>query len=247
MKNIIDETKRAVIVIALFLALILIICIFFIAFGAVTITEFVTFTNVLNNLTTPLLTFTAILLTFLAFYIQKKANDDLKDELKNQKETSINDFNFQSIKDSVMMLNDDINNFNVSFVGNKLVTSMENICGSEKKYNFIGVQGISLFLYQYYKEKNQNYDLTLEEIKDLAAHANYIQIANTIHQFANIYRSGQLTKMTEDQEYELYELIDYVYLTKLNYIVDIIRRNNPDEKLSRIVNDLYLIYNEKNS
>lgn len=74
MKSILDESKKAISIIALVMALILIICIFFIAYDAVTISEFDTFSNVLNNLTTPLLTFTAIVLTFLAFYVQYDFN-----------------------------------------------------------------------------------------------------------------------------------------------------------------------------
>src|SRR5690606_27296897 len=74
MKNIIESSKKAIAVVATALAFILIICIFFIAFDAITISDFVVFTNVLNNFTTPLLTFGAIILTFLAFYVQYDFN-----------------------------------------------------------------------------------------------------------------------------------------------------------------------------
>ena len=245
MKDILKTSKETIIIFSLVLSIALFICIILLAFEAVSLDDISDFSIILNNFITPFLTCTAVILTFLAFYVQKIANDDLKEELKNQKESRFQDFNFQSLKDSVTILNNDINNFNISFVGNKLVTSMDVLNKTHKKYNFIGVQGMALFLFQYFNEKTEHkyQNLASHEIRNLASHANYSQISNIIYQFSNLYIATSLTRLSEEQQTEIYELMKYVYTTKLNFIVDIIRNHNPDQHLLEVVNDLYSIFN----
>lgn len=152
MKSILDESKKAIAIIAFTLALILVICVFFIAYDAVTISEFDTFSNVLNNLTTPLLTFTAIILTFLAFYVQydfnkKQGVNEIINLFNHSFDLILKDFNYSF--QAIIELNNATNT----------VLGIYNSNTNENFKRLIGTHTLDNYVLQYFNSNIITYNI----------------------------------------------------------------------------------------
>lgn len=179
MKSILDESKKAIAVIALILALILVICIFFIAYDAVTISQFNTFSNVLNNLTTPLLTFTAIILTFLAFYVQYDFNK------KQSINDSLNQFN-HNFDIVIKNLNPNLY-YNIIAINNACLTILNRY--NENKSFYIDKIKSNNFVSAL--QDDYNHEILLIHHNDKTANVspiNFINLFETIRKFITLLK-----------------------------------------------------------
>ncbi|UPT70228.1 MAG: hypothetical protein M0D53_14140 [Flavobacterium sp. JAD_PAG50586_2] len=110
--------------------------------------------DALGGILNPIVGIAATLVTFLAFYMQKKANDIIQEQFNKNMASEHIDFVFNNYKSRLLMIINEINNFNISFHGNKLISKIEYLDDkNDKKYNFIGIQGINLFLVEFLEIK----------------------------------------------------------------------------------------------
>lgn len=178
--------------------------------------------DAIGGLTSPIISIGAAFLTFLAFYIQKQANDELKIQFQIQRDEQHNDFIFNSHKEKIMLIINEVNNFNVSFHDATLISTLNSINGRNKKYNFTGVQGISLFLVEYSRLKKEKEEKKEKEFKiNDTFHAILLQLNNLVVTFCHIHNLIHDSGLNEDYKDELKVLLDYTYYTKMSYIFEI--------------------------
>src|SRR5690606_40849744 len=85
MKQKLKSINQAVLKIGIATSLLLVILIIFNLFGKIDLSSITNFSTILNNLLTPILTFAAILITFLAFYVQYQFNKKQNKIIKRQR------------------------------------------------------------------------------------------------------------------------------------------------------------------
>lgn len=184
--------------------------------------------DALGGILNPVIAIAAALLTFLAFYIQKLANDELKNQFLYQKKSQHEDFLFKNFKNRITLIINEINNFNISFHGGTLISNVESLNNkNSKKYNFIGVQGIILFIVEYFNIKNQ-----LERkgkrklIIEKSYHAIFLHILNTISAFYNLHDDITKSSLNDDTKEELKRLLEYTYYSKFNYFLEYLKKQH---------------------
>lgn len=196
--------------------------------------------DAVGGISNPIISIGAALLTFLAFYIQKQANDELKTQFETQRSEQHNDFIFNSHKEKVMLIINEVNNFNVSFHDSTLISNLNLINARNKKYNFSGVQGISLFLIEYSRDKKEKEKTSTKEFKiNDTFHAIMLQINNLVITFCHIHNSICNSKLNDDYLNELQILLSYTYYTKINYIFEIyltekLCNNDLEQRITRV-------------
>ncbi|WP_143065577.1 hypothetical protein [Flavobacterium urocaniciphilum] len=204
--------------------------------------------DALGGILNPIIAIASALLTFLAFYIQKLANDDLKKQFYQQKADEKSDFIFSNYKERIHLIINEINNFNISFHNGTLISSAELLNSpNAKKYNFIGIQAINLFLVEFYKlleskKKEGNLEFKFND----SYHAINLHIQNLISAFYNVHVSIQKCDLKKEYIDELKELLEYTYYSKLNYFSAIISNKNKSSKTKTQIDYLYDFYNKKN-
>jgi len=182
----------------------------------------------------PLIAISAALLTFLAFYIQYQANQQVEKQFKHQQIADSNNFEYTKLKDRIYLVMNEIENFEISFHQGKLISKLNEIPKSGgKKYNFKGIQGINLFLIEYFGDRSEKIkNKNLEYTTDDSFHSIAMNINNLITLFFNIHTSVHESKLDSDFSSELKELLDYTYYSKLDFVVDHFSKNIPSGKLN---------------
>lgn len=141
--------------------------------------------DAIGGVLNPIIGISASLLTFLAFYMQKIANDVLKDQFNKTKNDQHVDFIFNNYKSRVMLIISEVNNFNVSFHNSKLISGIEALKDKDaKKYNFVGIQGVGLFLIEYFRDKKDKEEKKIKQFKkEDSFHAILLHINNLVISF----------------------------------------------------------------
>ena len=127
-----------------------------------------------------------------------------------------------------MLIINEINTFNISFHGNTLISGIDTLTDNHsKKYNFIGIQAINLFLIEYFNLKQKRRaagitELTIEE----SYHAILLHINNLVGAFYNIHIEVGKSKIESKFKEELFELLKYTYYTKFNYFFVFLKKQH---------------------
>jgi uncharacterized membrane protein len=200
--------------------------------------------DAIGGIMNPIVAIAAALLTFMAFYIQKLANDELKDQFLQQKKDEHEDFIFKNFKDRIQLLINEVNTFNISFHNGTLISGT-NLLNEQnaKKYNFIGIQAINLFLVEYFNLKEMRRakgesTLLIEE----SYHAILLNINNLITAFYNIHIAVEQATLEADFKAELIELLSYTYYSKFNYFFEYLRKQHLHLKINGQIDYIYKHY-----
>ena len=196
----------------------------------------------------PVIGIASAILTFLAFYMQKKANDILKKQFKKNKKDEHIDFVFNNYKSRILLIADEINNFNVSFHGNTLISKIE-LLGkpTDKKYNFIGGQAINLFLIEFFriKEKHEK-DGTKETVKiDDSSFGVLLQINSYISSYYKVWKAVSESDLKQEFKGELEELLAFIYYSKLNYFFSFLLSKYYEKETTDQMKEIYDFYAKK--
>ena len=199
--------------------------------------------DTIGGLMNPFIAISAALLTFLAFYIQKQANDNLNNDNKFA-------LLHKNYVDRLNLIISEIDNFNISFHNNTLISNLNEVKNnsSSKKYNFTGLQGICLFITEYdslrreIHKKYENEENKVEKIKECFDKGTYqflmLQINNLIVFFGNTITDINKHKFSNDNDdiakQELIDIAKYICYSKFDYIFNLYEKNmlyNEDLKL----------------
>lgn len=193
----------------------------------------------------PIISIAAALLTFLAFYMQKLANDILKQQFKKNKKDEHIDFVFNNYKSRILLIANEINNFNVSFHGNTLISKIELLAKpTDKKYNFIGGQAINLFLIEFFRIKEEREKGgTKEYVKiDDSSFGVLLQINSTISSYYKVWKAVYESDLKKDFKSELEELLAFIYYSKLNYFFSFLLSKSFEKNTTAQMKEIYDFY-----
>ncbi|WP_417356250.1 hypothetical protein [Flavobacterium sp.] len=201
--------------------------------------------DTIGGLMNPFIAISAAILTFLAFYIQKKANDELKKQFETQKEEQFDDFLFNNYKERISLIINEINNFHITFYNHTLVSSLDGIQNdpTKKKYNFIGIQAISLFLPEYAKIRERNKrKLNLDD----TSHSILLYLNNLLVLFYNTHKQIINQNFNDDKNSykdELESLLSFLYYSKVTYVIEQYKKHGlANIELKKMLEELYNYY-----
>lgn len=188
--------------------------------------------DALGGILNPIIAIASALLTFMAFYIQKLANDELKNQFLKQEKSAHNDFLFKNYKERILLIINEVNNFNISFHNGTLISNTLALNDMyAKKYNFIGIQAINLYLIEYFKLKEAKKNIgETELIIEDSYHAILMHINNLITAYYNIHIAVEQCELDETYKIELQELLGYTYYSKFNYFFEFLRTKHLHSK-----------------
>ncbi|SHF27619.1 hypothetical protein SAMN05444377_1063 [Flavobacterium fontis] len=192
----------------------------------------------------PIIGIVGALLTFLAFYIQKIANDEIKNQFKEQKVSQHKDFLFANYKTRIMLLINEINSFNISFHGGSLISDISLLTDkSSKKYNFIGIQAINLYLIEYFKKKEENNSSGKKEFRvEDSYHAIIQNIFSIITSYHNLHIDIENSDLDNVSKAELNTLLKYTYFSKFNYFLEYLNKKNTSQVINEQIKYLLNLY-----
>lgn len=192
----------------------------------------------------PLIAISAALLTFLAFYIQYKANFQVQQQFIFQQVEGINNFKYDSFRKRIELIIKEIESFEISFHGGKLISSLDELNLKGKKYNFNGIQGLNLFLLEYFrdKEEKENSQTKNTNLND-SYHSVMLGVINLIILFYSTFKDVQESKIDENYKNELDELLTYVYHSKVSFLSYHFQKNGGPTVLMEKVKELFDFYN----
>lgn len=192
----------------------------------------------------PIIAISAALLTFLAFYIQYQANKQVQEQFERQKVDDHINFEHTRFKERIEMIIREFDNFKVAFHKGKLITRISEIPpNGGKKYNFSGIQGINLFLIEYFRYKKSSEESGTKEFnREDSFHSILLNISNLIILFHNTHQSVIKSSIPEEYTNELKELLRYVYVSKMNFVLEHYRLNDPAEELKEMIETIINYY-----
>lgn len=194
----------------------------------------------------PIVGISAALLTFLAFYIQYQANTQVQKQFLKQQADDLNNFEFNKFKERMNLVIHEIENFNIAFHEGRLISKLSEISIGGKKYNFCGVQGLNLFLIEYFRDKKQKEKSRTKSFKhDDSFHSIALNINNLIVLFYNTHHGVKESTLSEQYKNELNELLTYVYYSKISFLAEHFSKNDPSGKLFQMIKELQVIYNNE--
>jgi len=140
---------------------------------------------------------------------------------------------FLNYKERINLIITEINSFNISFHDNALISSIQSIPSLQgKKYNFIGIQAINLYLVEYFKLKK---DHELKGTKDFSLDNSYQAIFLSINNIMGLFywTHYEIINCELDSSYksELEEVLKYTYYSKLNYFIEQYITSDPHDML----------------
>ena len=197
--------------------------------------------DAVGGILNPIIAIAGVLLTFLAFYIQKLANDELKAQFTEQRKKEHEDFLFKNYKERIMLIISEINAFNISFHGGTLISGINLLKDKNaKKYNFVGIQAINLFLMEYFNLESKNKNVGNTELNFKTSYnAIYLHITNIITAFYNANLEIEQSNLEESYKTELLELLNYTYYTKFYYFFEYLKTQQLPPKLKSHIDYLY--------
>ena len=239
-KRVIRETRLASIILILLVAFGVLLIISQFLFYDNKPENFGVIGDAVSGILSPIIAIAGVLLTFLAFYIQKLANDEIKQQFLQQQNDNHENFLFSSYKERGLLIISEINNFSISFHDGTLIsdTDLLNNPGA-KKYNFVGIQAINLFYIEFYKlmgEDFENFKLS-DSFHSISLHLN-----NLITAFYNLHLAVEKCNLKSEYCEELQELLHYIYYSKLNYFIGYLKDKPLPAKSKEQVDYLYSQY-----
>lgn len=158
-KRVIRETRLASIILILLVAFGVLLILSHFLFYDNKPENFGVIGDAVNGIVSPIIAIAGVLLTFLAFYIQKLANDEIKQQFLQQQKDNHEDFLFNSYKERAMLIISEINNFNIAFHDGTLISDTNLLNNPKaKKYNFVGIQAINLFYIEFFKLMGKDFE-----------------------------------------------------------------------------------------
>lgn len=200
--------------------------------------NFGVFGDAMGGILNPIIAIGAALLTFLAFYLQIVANEELKSQFGKNQEQQHNDFVFNNYRGRLNLFISEFNNFNISYHDNKLISSVNELKNPNgKKYNFVGLQGIQLFLIEFFRDKKEKefYDTKNPKLND-SFMGIYLTLTNMVIDYSHIVTSISKSDLKDEYILDLKSLMIYIYYSKFAYVFEILLSNPiPDELRKRII------------
>ncbi len=200
--------------------------------------------DTIGGITSPFLGFFGSILVYFALRAQIDANEEIKLQFKKQQTDNTNDFIFNNYKERINLIITEINSFTISFHGNTLISNLSEIEVLSKKYNFIGIQAINLYLIEYFHLRNsshKNTDRRKINVKT-SFHAIFLNINNLIGLFYRTHLEIINLSIESNYKEELEELLKYTYYSKLNYFLELYIENDLADKLNIGIRELYNYY-----
>lgn len=186
----------------------------------------------------PIIAIAAALLTFLAFYVQYQANQQVEKQFDFQREENSQNLEYKNYKERIDLIVNEVSNFNVSFYKGKLITNLNNLPAEfSGKDNFNGVQALNLFLIEYFRDRKEKEGIDEFNLDD-TYHSTVVAIMNLVILFHNLYENIKSSNLPESYKIELNELMHYLYVSKINYLVFQFFKNNPADKLKGFLETL---------
>lgn len=195
--------------------------------------NFGVFGDAMGGVLNPIIAIGAALLTFLAFYMQIIANEELKSQFNKAQDNQHNDFIFNNHKAKLNLFIDEFNSFNISYHNNKMITNINELQDTKaKKYNFVGLQAIQLFLIEFFrdkkeKEKNGTKNPRLQD----SYMGIYLTLTNMIIYYCHIFESIHNSNLKEEYKVDLESLMTYIYYSKFVYIFEILLGESINQEL----------------
>lgn len=203
--------------------------------------------DTIGGVTAPFLSFFGAILVYLALKSQIDANREIQIQFKQQQIDNANNFEFEKYKERIYLIIKEVDGFNVSFHKGKLITNLSDLSTvGGKKYNFTGVQGLNLFLIEYFRDRNEKVQTGIGEFDaNDSFHSVALNISNLIILFNSTHDSIVGSSLSSEYKDELKKLLDYVYASKINFLVEHYRSNNPPPNIVNTLNNLSKYYSIK--
>jgi len=201
--------------------------------------NFGVFGDAMGGILNPIIAIGAALLTFLAFYMQIVANEELKKQFNKTQDDQHNDFIFNNYRKRLNLFINEFNSFNISYHNNKMITNINELNDKNaKKYNFVGLQAIQLFLIEFFRDKKEKED---KGTKNIRLHDSYMGIfltlTNMIVDYHYVFQSINKSELKDEYKVDLESLMTYIYFSKLVYIFQILLSESiPKDLETRIRN-----------
>ena len=166
---------------------------------------------------------------------------------KTQKDQH-NDFIFNNYRKRLNLFISEFNNFNISYHNNKMITNINDLRHTNaKKYNFVGLQAIQLFLIEFFRDKKEKES---NGTKNPKLHDSYIgiylTITNMIVDYNMVFRSINKSSLKDEYLIDLQSLMTYIYYSKLIYIFEILLNESITEKLEKEIKSIHQYYSNEN-
>jgi hypothetical protein len=202
--------------------------------------------DTIGGITAPFMSFFGSVLVYLALKSQIDANKIIQDQFDEQKTDNSNNFEYLKFKERIHLVIKEIDNFSVAFHEGKLIAKLNETPISGKKHNFNGVQGLNLFLIEFFrdekeKEKNKSKEFNFDD----SYHSVAIGITNLVVLFYNTHISIEDSFLSDKYKEDLTELLTYVYQSKVGFLVHHFLENNPSDKLLAMMEVLIRAYNKQ--
>ncbi|MCG2611826.1 hypothetical protein LZZ90_09950 [Flavobacterium sp. SM15] len=212
--------------------------------------NFGVFGDAMGGILNPIIAIGAALLTFLAFYMQIIANEEIKKQFNKTQEDQHIDFIFGNYRTRLNLFINEFNNFNISYHNNKLITNINELDDKNaKKYNFVGLQAIQLFLIEFFrdkkeKEKNGTKNPRLQD----SYMGIYLTLTSMIIDYHYIFISiNNNSKLKDEYKKDLESLMTYIYYSKLIYIFEILLNESITKPLQDRIQNLKNYYESLNT
>ena len=191
----------------------------------------------------PMIAIAAALLTFLAFYVQFQANNQVVKQFEKQKVDESQNFEYTRLKERIHLIINEIDDFDIAFHEGKLISKLNEIPKSKgKKYNFKGVQGLNLFLIEYFQNKKEQANNSEYNLED-SFHAIALNIENILVLFYNCHISVEHALLYDTYKNDLLELITYLYQSKISFLAErYLNNTTEDYKLNKFLIELKKSY-----
>lgn len=184
--------------------------------------------DTIGGITAPFLAFFAAILVYLAFKAQIDANEEIKKQFEEQRLNENQNFAYTKFKERIYLINNDIDNFEVAFHKGKMISKLEDLHSpSGKKYNFGGIQGMNLFLIEYFRDKAEHEKNNTKVFKyDNAFHSVMLNIMNLVVLFYNTHLGIKTAEILDaNYKVELEELLTYTFQSKISFVVELYFNN----------------------
>ena len=112
--------------------------------------------DTIGGITAPFLSFFGAILIYLALKAQIEANNAITKQFEKQKIDESHNFDFNKYKERIHLIIKEVDNFEVAFHKGRLISNLSELSSIHgKKYNFGGVQGMNIFLLEYFRDKKE--------------------------------------------------------------------------------------------
>lgn len=197
--------------------------------------NFGVFGDAMGGVLNPIIAIGAALLTFLAFYMQIVANEELKSQFGKTQKDQHNDFVFNNHRSRLNLFINEFNNFNISYHNNQMISNINELKDPNgKKYNFVGLQAIQLFLIEFFRDKKEKeYYKTKNPKLDDSYMGIYLTLTNMIIDYSHIVTSINKSDLKDEYRNDLESLMTYIYYSKFAYIFELLLSKTIQEELRK--------------